>query len=127
MAVIWANYDKAKARAIAKKYGKSTVTQMMINIQKMNLVDKEKLLRSIKFGVRSTSGEVDRVQFSYEYYGKFHEIGVSDAFGKGVMLPKLPWRSEAMKDGKDEFDQEFADFYADLVSDNLSNETIKFK
>ena len=74
-------YDINKARELARKHGANVVQQMMQNIKEMDLVQKGNLLKSIKSSVRSTKGEVDRIQFSYEWYGKFHEIGIDNAFG----------------------------------------------
>lgn len=120
-------YDINKARELAKKHGANVMQQMMQNIQSMNLVDKGNLLRSIKYGVRSTKGEVDRILFQYEWYGKFFEIGVDDAFGKGIVLKKQPWRSNAINEELPQITEDFAEYYASLIIEEIKIDSTKMQ
>jgi hypothetical protein len=120
-------YDITKARELAKKHGANVTQQMMQNIQSMDLVQKGNLLKSIKSSVRSTKGEVDRIQFSYEWYGKFHEIGVDNAFGKGVKIKKQPWRSMAINQELPQISEDFADYYAQLIIEEIQVDSTKME
>lgn len=127
MRIDWNKYDKAKAQAIAKKFGTAAVTEMMFNITQMGLVDRGTLLRSIKSSVRSTNDEVDRISFTYEFYGRFLEKGANNVFGKNVKINAHPWRSLAIEKHKSELDQEFAEFYASLILSEIEVDSTKME
>jgi hypothetical protein len=120
-------YDINKARELAKKHGSNVMLLMMQNIQQMNLVDRGNLLKSIKYGIRSTKGEIDRIQFQYEWYGKFHEIGIDDAFGKGIKLKKQPWRTEAIQQELPNISEDFAEYYASLIVEEIKIDSTKMQ
>jgi phage gpG-like protein len=120
-------YDITKARELAKKHGANVTQQMIQNIHSMDLVQKGNLLKSIKSSVRSTKGEVDRIQFAYEWYGKFHEIGVDNAFGKGVKIKKQPWRSMAINQELPQISEDFADYYAQLIIEEIQVDSTKME
>lgn len=127
MVIDWNNYDLKKARALARKFGEATVTEMMMNIQNLDLIDRGVLINSIKAGVRTKYGFVDRVQFTYEFYGKFFEYGAENAFGKGVDLPALHWRNEAISKNMDSLNEDFAEFYASLIADEIDINNVKME
>jgi hypothetical protein len=127
MRVDWEKYDITKARAIANKYAKLTVTEMMFNITKLGLVDKAKLLNSVKSSIRSQQGEVNRVQFSYEFYGRFLENGAKNVFGKGVTLQPKSWRNSALEKNKEMLDEDFSKFYADLIIGEIKVDNTKME
>jgi hypothetical protein len=127
MRVDWNKYDQKEAVAIARKFSKDVLQDMAINIQKMGLVDKKKLLTSLKDSVRKTGIEVDRIQFAYEFYGRFHENGASNVFGKNVTLKPTPWRTPAIEKNKGELDSNFNEFYAKLILDELEISSAKME
>jgi hypothetical protein len=126
MRIDWKNYDKDKARAIAKKFGTAVVTEMMHNITQMSLVDKATLLRSVKSSVRSESGfagEVSKISFTYQ----FLENGANNVFGKGVNIKAKHWRNNAIEKHKEDLDSEFSQFYAELVLGELHIDNAKME
>jgi hypothetical protein len=127
MRIDWEKYDKAKATEIAKRFGTAAVTEMLFNITRMSLVDKGNLLRSVKSSVRSTQGEVDRVSFTYIYYGRFLENGAKNVFGKGVTLNPKHWRSQAIQHQKPILDKEFSEYYASLILGEIVVESAKME
>lgn len=128
MVIDFTKYDLSKAKELARKFGAAAVTEMAFNIQKLDLVDRGNLLKSLKASVRTKSGqEVDRVQFSYEWYGRFHEVGASNIFGKGKDLAATNWRSEAINAHIGMLNDDFAEFYAALISDEIKIESTKME
>ena len=100
---------------------------MKRNILSWNLVDQGKFLRTLKYTVKKDAHIVDRVQFSYEFYGKFFETGVKNAFGKGLELPIKPWRSLAFEKFYDGMNVEFADFYAETILNEIVIDSVELK
>jgi hypothetical protein len=127
MNIDFTKYDLDKAKELARKFGAAAVTEMAFNLQKLDLVDRGNLLKSLKYSVRTKSGEVDRVQFSYEWYGRFHEVGASNIFGSGKDLPGKQWRSEAINAHMGMLNDEFAEFYASLIMDEIQIEETKME
>jgi hypothetical protein len=127
MRVDFTKYDEGKAKDLAKKFGSATLTEMMMNIQEMDLVDRAELLHSLKFSVHSKNKEVDRIAFSYEWYGKIQEMGSDNLFGKGVKIDPRKWRSEAIDNNIDSLNEEFAKFYAELIIEEINIDEIKIK
>jgi hypothetical protein len=127
MLIDFQKYDIKKAREMARTHGAAALDQMMQNIQQMDLVDKGNLLRSLKYSVRSTKGEVDRIQFQYKWYGKFHELGVDNAFGKGVKLRKQQWRTNAIQQELPNITADFAKYYASLIIEEIQIDSTKME
>lgn len=127
MVLDFSKYDINKAREIARKFGSATLTQMIFNIHQLDLVDKGKLLETLKFSVHTSHQEVDRISFSYEWYGKFHEVGATDAFGKGVTITPKHWRNDAISKNKEQLEQDFTDFYAELIIEEIKIDSVKLK
>jgi hypothetical protein len=127
MNVDWSKYDLKKAQDLAKKFGAAALTEMAFNISQLGLVDRGNLLKSLKVSVHQKQGEVDRVQFRYEWYGRFHEVGAENVFGKGVHLQPLNWRSKAIENHIQGLNQDFAEYYASLILEEIVIDTAKMK
>lgn len=127
MVLDFSKYDIDKAREISQKFGSATLTQMVHNIHQLDLVDKGRLLQSLKFSVHTANQEVDRISFSYEWYGVFHEVGASNVFGKGINLPPKHWRNPAIDGNKAELEKDFADFYAELIVEEIKIDSVNLK
>ena len=126
MVIDWTKYDLGKAKELAKKFGKAAVTEMAFNIQQLGLVDRGNLLRSLKAGVRTKKEVVDRVVFSYEWYGRFHETGAENIFGKGASLNARHWRSQAINGQLiDTLSDDFSKFYGDLILEEITVNSAK--
>jgi len=123
----FSKYDLNKAKELARKFGAAAVTEMAHNIQQLDLVDRATLLKSLKATVKTKSGEVDRISFSYEWYGRFHEVGATNIFGKGADLPGLKWRSDAISSQMQSLNDDFAQFYADLTIEAITVDSIKME
>lgn len=123
----WNKYDLAKAKELAKKRGNAALTEMMFNIQKMSLVDTGKLLSSVKSSVRTKNGFVDRIQFSYEWYGAVHNHGAENIFGKGKRLNANAWRSDAINNNLEGLTNDFQQFYAEMIADEIEIESVQMK
>lgn len=127
MLVDFTKYDQKQARDIAKKYGTAILNQMQFNIQYLDLIDKSSLYKSLKFSVGSTYGEVDKITFSYEWYGKFFEMGAENVFGKGVRIKPLHWRKTAIEHYSEQLFQEFADMYAKIMIEEIVLPDVRMK
>jgi hypothetical protein len=127
MLIDFSKYDIKKAREMARESGKSAVALMQANIHKYDLVDRGTLLKSIRSAVLSKDGEVDRLQFTYEWYGKFQQMGEKNAFGKGVYLKAKNWRNSAIDQVRPELLQKFADYYAQLIVQEIEIDSSKMK
>ncbi len=127
MIIDFTKYDLSKAKELARKYGAAALTEMAFNIQKLDLIDRGILLNSLKSGVRTKDGEVDRVQFSYEWYGRFQEAGANNIFGNGKELAAKKWRSEAIESTIGLLNDDFAQFYADLILEEIVIDTTKME
>lgn len=123
----WTKYDISEARQIAKKFGSAVVQKWTAKLQDLDLVDKGNLLRSLKFSVRAKGIEIDRIEFSYDFYGKIWENGATNVFGKGLSLKPRPWRNEVLEELKPELDQEFGEFYAAMIINELFIESVTLK
>lgn len=119
MIIDWSNYDLKKAKELAARFGTAAMAQMVANIHDLDLVDRGILLESLKSTVRTKDGMVDRIEFAYAYYGKFHEVGADNAFGSGVNLRATHWRSMAISQNLEMLDQDFADYYASLIAESI--------
>lgn len=118
----WTKYDEKKAREIARSFADASIQDMAFNIQRMGLIDKKKLLNSIRASVRAdNTGEVNRIQFAYEFYGRFQETGTK----KG--LPSKPWRTPAIQKNKPELNQNFNELYAKMILEELQIESVKIE
>lgn len=116
-----------KAKELARKFGTAAVTEMAFNIQRLDLIDKGNLLKSLKFSVLSKQGEVDRVQFRYEWYGRFHEVGAENIFGTGKNLKATNWRSEAIEAHIGSLNEDFAEFYASMIIEEITIDSTKMQ
>lgn len=125
MSVDWTKYDLKKAREIGKEFAKNYLASAAFNIANLDLVDKGILLNSLKASPRSKGGFLDRIQLTYEYYGFFHEVGVDNAFGKGVVIPKTQWRTMAIEDNIDQLSSDMSMYYAELIIDELKIDDVK--
>lgn len=117
----------AKAKELADQYGNQIVAQMVTNLHQMDLVSTEKLLRSIKVKTRTKNGDIDRLEFNYEFYGKIFETGAQNAFGKGVKIVPKHWRNEAIELLKPELDEKFGELYASMIIDEIIIDSVKLK
>lgn len=118
----WTKYDEKKAREIARSFANASIQDMAINIQRMGLVDKRQLLNSLRASVRADKfGEVNRIQFAYEFYGRFQEMGTK----KGIKAK--PWRNPAIEENKPELDEKFNELYATMILDELQIESVKIE
>lgn len=117
----------AKAKELADQYGKKGVGQMVANLHEMDLVDSERLLRSIKSRTVTKQGDIDRIEYAYEFYGKIWETGAQNAFGKGITLAPKHWRDEAIALIKPELDEKFGELYASMIIDEILIESVKLK
>lgn len=120
MRIDWSKYDLSKAVEIADRFGQKALTEMHKQIQDMSLVDKGNLLKSLKFKTKVTQQTVDFIGFKYEFYGKFLQVGVNNAFGKDVNLAAKTWRSNAFEATVPELSQEFSDFYGELILSEIT-------
>lgn len=121
-------YDLSKAKELASKFGTATLTEMAFNIQNMSLFDKGELLRSLKYSVRTKGGEIDKVVFMYEWYGRFHENGAESIFGNsGQRLKENKWRSLAISKTIEQLNEDFKEFYASLIIDEIEIDSVKMK
>lgn len=127
MRIDWGRYDEKKAREIAKRFGKSTIAEMQSEINRLSLVDKGNLLNSLKVSVFSSNNEVNRITFSYAFYGRFFENGARNVFGKGVSIQPTSWRSKSIELHKQKLDQEFTEMYAQLIAEEINIESVKMK
>lgn len=127
MLIDFTKYDIKKAREMARESGKTAVALMQANIQYYDLIDRGTFLMSIRSAVLSKDGEVDRLQFTYEWYGKFQQMGVKNAFGKGVSLKAKNWRNSAIEQVRPELLQKFADYYAQLIVQEIEIDSSKMK
>lgn len=127
MIIDFEKYNLDKAKELARKFGSSVLMEMAFKIQQLDLVDKGILLKSLKQSVRTKAGEVDRVQFSYEWYGRFHETGAENIFGTGANLKQTNWRSESIGKHLQELNDEFADFYASMIIDEITIASTKME
>ena len=103
------------------------MAQMTANIHELDLVDRGILLNSLKTTVRTKQGLVDRIEFSYAYYGKFHEVGADNAFGTGVNLRPTHWRSLAINQNLEMLDKDFAEYYSKLIAEEITLPSITLK
>ncbi len=128
MVIDFDKYDLSKAKELASKFGTATLTEMAFQIQNMNLVDKGALLRSLKFQVGTRAGEVDKVGFMYEWYGRFHEQGAENIFGnQGQKLNQNKWRSMAIENNIYKLNEDFTEFYAALIIEAIEIDSVKMK
>lgn len=127
MQIVWENYDLAKAKELAAKFGSAVVLEMQSNINKLSLVEKGNLLRSIKSGIRTKQGYVDRIQISYEWYGRIFENGAQNVFGKGVTIKPQAWRNPAIASNLDELNKDFALYYASIIAESIELEDVKLE
>lgn len=127
MQVNWENYDLEAAKEISKKFGSATLMEMKMNISRLSLVDRGTLLRSVKSSVRTKQGFVDRVEFSYEFYGRIFENGANNVFGKGVKLETRQWRNPAISQYLGELNKDFAIYYASLIAETIQIEDVKLE
>ena len=100
---------------------------MLRKIHELDLIERGALLNSIKAAVRTKDQEVDRIEYTYEWYGFIHEQGAENVFGKGVNLPATGWRSDAIEAHKEELDKQFTQFYAALIIDEIDLASVTLK
>jgi hypothetical protein len=127
MVIDFEKYDLNKAKELARKFGSAALTEMAFKIQQLDLIDRGVLLNSLKFSVRTKQGEVDRVQFAYEWYGRFHEVGAENIFGTGAALKPTHWRSEAISENLQSLNDDFAEFYQSLIIDAITIDSTKME
>lgn len=127
MEINWNAYDLNEAKEIALAFGKRVIEEWKTKLHQLDLVDSGKLLESLKATPKSTFDEVTRIEFRYEFYGKIWERGASNVFGKGTDLHAQPWRDEILEKLKPELDQEFGEFYAKLIIQELTIDSVTLR
>jgi len=123
----FSKYDITKAKELAAKFGSAALNEMVMNIHSMDLIDRGVLLNSLKYSVRTKGGEVDRIQFAYEWYGRFQNTGAENIFGTGKALEPTNWRSDALSNNMPELNQDFAEFYASLIIEEITVDSVKME
>ena len=123
----FSKYDISKAKELAAKFGSAALNEMVMNIHSLDLIDRGVLLNSLKYSVRTKSGEVDRVQFSYEWYGRFQNTGAQNIFGNGKELEPTNWRSDALSNNLPALNDDFAEFYASLIVEEITVDSVKME
>lgn len=119
MELNWEKYDLVKANAVGDKYAQLIVERMRANLQQNDLADTMNLINSIKAKVVTKNLEVERIQFSYEFYGLIWEKGASNVFGKGVTLNPRSWRDKAIEAIRPELEKDFGELYAEMIINEL--------
>lgn len=127
MIIDWTKYDLNKAREISQRFGSAAVAQMAFNISSLDLVEKGNLLKTLQYKVKNKQGEVDRIQFTYEWYGRFHEVGADNIFGSGKNIKATHWRSNAIEQHLKSLEDEFGDFYAQMIIEEVTIDSAKMK
>jgi len=125
--VDWSKYNSSEARELARKHGRAILQKMAENLHQMGLIERGVLLKSLKSTEREKAGLIDRIEFSYEFYGKIWETGASNVFGKGVTLEAKHWRNQAIEELKPALDEEFGEFYAAMIIEEIVLESVKLK
>lgn len=116
----WKAYDIRKAREIAKRFGSAVLLDMAHNIHQLDLVDKGTLLKSLKSTPKQNiKGFISHIEFRYEWYGKFYELGAENVFGKGIEIKQTPWRKPAIEKNINELSAEMAEYYGELILQNI--------
>lgn len=123
----FSKYDITKAKELAAKFGSAALNEMVMNIHSLDLIDRGILLNSLKYGVKTKGGEVDRIQFSYEWYGRFQNTGANNIFGTGKALEPTNWRSDAISNNMPELNQDFAELYASLILEEITVDSVKME
>jgi hypothetical protein len=118
-------YDQDAVQKIADKFSKDSIIAMVQNLRAMGLVDREQLIRSIKYSLKFEYDELSRIQFSYAWYGKFFQSGANNVFGKGIELPATHWRSLAIDQFAAQLGEELSQYYANLIINNIQIEDVK--
>lgn len=119
--------DLELANKIAQEWGKRIAPMLAAKIQSLGLVDRGKLIRSIKSKIKKRDGLIEAVQFQYLYYGLFHDVGADDVFGKGVKLPANSWASKVINPNIEQLATPLAEAYSDAFVKNFlskSNKTL---
>jgi hypothetical protein len=117
----WKAYDIRKAREIAKRFGSAVLLDMAHNIQKLDLVDRGIFLKSLKSSPKQNiKGFISHIEFRYEWYGKFFELGAENVFGKGIEIKSTPWRKPAIEKNINELNAEMAEYYAEIILKNIT-------
>lgn len=117
----------AKAKELADEYGKKGVGLMVANLHEMDLEKTGRLLKSIKSRTVTKQGDIDRIEYAYEFYGKIWETGAQNVFGKGVTLVPKHWRDDAIAQIKPELDEKFGELYASMIINEIFIESVKLK
>jgi hypothetical protein len=120
-------YDINEAKKIAQRFGTAVLNEMHQNIVSLDLVERSVLLKSLKTSPRTSVGEVNRVEFSYEWYGFLQDRGFKNAFGKGIEINATNWRQDAIQSHKEQFDSEMNEMYAKLMIQQIVIDDIKLK
>ena len=107
--------DIEKVNASAVRWGNYVKPQIQSQIQRLGLVERMNLLNSIKVKIKKNVGLVEVVSFEYAWYGLFHNSGANNAFGKGVTLPALHWKSKAINPNIEALANEVSEGYANAV------------
>jgi hypothetical protein len=116
----WKAYDIRKAREIAKRFGSAVILDMAHNIHQLDLVEKGVLLKSLRSTPKQNiKGFISHIEFRYEWYGKFHELGASNVFGKGIEIKPTPWRKPAIEKNINDLSSEMAEYYTELILKNV--------
>lgn len=118
MRIDWTRYDEKKAKEIASSFADKTKADMLVAIQTMGLLRTKELLKSVKASVRSEKGEINRIQFTYQFYGRFLEKGT-------VKMQAKKWRDESIASNKPELDKQMAELYAQMMLAELEIESVK--
>jgi len=111
--------DRNKLEKSALEWGRGTRSALALEIARLGLKDRNKLVNSIRVRLRRRFGEVESVQFSYLYYGLFHDVGAKNAFDKGVNLPGLHWKALGINPRIGQLADIVGEFYAETAVRNV--------
>lgn len=127
MIIDWSKYDEDKAEEIANRFGKATLEQMTKNLTSFGLVRSGTLLQSLKFKVKKDAHIVDRVEFIYEFYGRFHNSGAKQIFGRNQDLPIKPWRTVAFEQTVPQMLDDMSELMAQAIADEIVVDSVKLQ
>ena len=114
--------DLKELDSITKRWAKKTRSRLSFEIQRLGLVDKGKLASSFREKIKRQTGEVTAIQFTYTWYGFFHDVGANippKGNGVGFILPAKHWKAKAINPNIKELSDELGRFYANVAVDKI--------
>ncbi len=109
----------SKQEDIVLRWTEKAKSNIALELAKLGLEDRGKLINSISGKVRKRYGDIEAVTFRYLYYGFFHHSGAINAFGKGVDLPALNWQANAINPLMEGLATDLAEHYAEVAIKNI--------